>query len=59
MIARFRGRNGSLGYETGKVYGLLYGQFDGVVKIVRVDTLAGFCIYSSRATFNDNWEVLA
>lgn len=66
--AKFKGKDGSLGYENGKTYPLIFGTVRNVVngnlrdqiKIVRSDCslVVGTCYYDSLKTFLNNWQVI-
>lgn len=63
VIAIFKGKNGSLGYVTGKEYSLLF-RTDFKVVIVDLDRITprdsggSLCMYDSVRSFLDNWEVV-
>lgn len=56
----FIGKDGSLGYRTGRVYRLRVSSvFHYPVFIKRTDSPLGACPYSSEAAFWQNWERVA
>lgn len=53
ITATFKGQNGSLGYEAGKVYELKIARFGGM-EVTRLDG-SGRCRYHSISGFLRNW----
>lgn len=62
--AKFKGRDGSLGYKTGGTYKLLFSLEDNnntfrkKIFIEDVEEVCQPCVYSNLKTFLDNWEVV-
>ena len=54
ITAIFQGRNGSLGYENGKRYGLTLANAKGM-SVQREDG-TGLCPYQSLSAFLNNWS---
>jgi len=55
--ATFKGKNGSMGFETGKQYTLnLNKDKDGGISIYDINDMSHFCDYTSFITFLNNWE---
>lgn len=59
MKARFKGSDGSLGYQVGRIYDLrVYGSTPGTfASVSRIDG-SGRCPYASLDAFLRNWEPL-
>ncbi|MFN4249077.1 MAG: hypothetical protein ACK4EY_15220 [Flavipsychrobacter sp.] len=56
VVAAFDGKNGSMGFETGKEYTLRMNLYaDGAIMIVSVNGSALVCPYSGLKTFFENW----
>lgn len=55
ITATFIGKNGSLGYETGKEYELTVPSSKQIV-VYREELGKGHCVYESLAAFLKNWK---
>ena len=56
VIAKFKGKNGSLGYVNGRTYMLtIREQPNGSIWITRKEEYGGSCEYSNIIKFFENW----
>lgn len=65
IIAKFIGKDGSLGYKRGKFYPLLVSRLGWFERLIRPWTLeiqridgTGYCPYSTEGTFLKNWLIV-
>lgn len=55
--AKFKGANGSLGYQNGANYNLFFTVKDGQIVINDLDRNRGLCTYATFRAFLNNWQV--
>ena len=64
VLAVFKGRDGSLGYELGKRYLLRFSVFTSITKnkgqieICEEVSRERYCLYESLSSFLKNWDII-
>jgi len=58
--ARFKGKDGSLGYRKGKIYSLIVNKTPNQWGDMAISTITGrmYCPYKNWETFLLNWDIL-